>query len=279
MKCNPFRLGFLLLWFLTLPVEDVASAATYKNFKNDKIQLEYPAAWSTAQKADVITFTSNKEEVLFIRLLAASFDAAAEEAGFVRVGKEWRLLGRHDMEGEAEEISHDTLRGLIGEAPVGMSGSFGFGLGFATVAMLSDDTTSAIFSGEAAGSEEGDIILKSVRFTARTQGDMQDDACGAFKKADVELNRTYKKILSQYNDDKRFLDKLKKAQKAWLVYRDAHIEAVFPAEDKAGEYGSVYGMCHCAAMKDLTEQRTKMLKQWLVGIREGEVCSGSIKVR
>lgn len=112
---------------------------------------------------------------------------------------------------------------------------------------------------------------------AQTQIDMQDRACAEFKKADAELNKTYKKIMNEYKKDKVFIEKLKKAQKAWLTYRDAHIDSIYPVEDKASEYGSVYGMCYCTAKKELTEQRTKMLKQWVDGVMEGDVCSGSQK--
>ncbi len=113
---------------------------------------------------------------------------------------------------------------------------------------------------------------------AQTQADMQDESCGEFKKADADLNKTYKKILAEYKSDKVFLEKLKKAQKAWLTYRDAHIESIYPEEDKT-YYGSVYGMCYCGAKQELTEQRTKMLKQWVKGVKEGDVCSGSIKTK
>jgi uncharacterized protein YecT (DUF1311 family) len=107
---------------------------------------------------------------------------------------------------------------------------------------------------------------------------MKEESCGGFKKADADLNKTYKKILAEYKDDKVFLEKLKKTQKAWLTYRDAHIESIYPEEDKS-YYGSVYGMCYCTAKQELTEQRTKILKQWVIGVKEGDVCSGSIKIK
>lgn len=113
---------------------------------------------------------------------------------------------------------------------------------------------------------------------AQTQADMQDESCAKFKKTDAELNKTYKKILTEYKEDKVFIEKLKKAQKAWLVYRDAHIESVYPEEDKS-YYGSVYGMCNCEVKQELTEQRTKILKQWVKGVKEGDVCAGSVKFK
>jgi uncharacterized protein YecT (DUF1311 family) len=279
MKFNPFILFFFLISIFTFSNPNDLTAATYKKFKDDKIQFEYPATWAVMQKNNVITFKNNEgKEIFRIKVISASFEEAAEEAAFVRVEK-WKLLGRQGIEGEVEEISNNNWRGLIGETMVGIHSSVGYeGLGFATVAMVTDGVTSAIISGESTGNEEGKKILDSMSLKTQTQRDMQDGTCGEFKKADAELNRIYKKILSEYKDDKTFLEKLKKAQRAWLTYRDAHIESIYPIEDKAAEYGSVYGMCNCTTKKDLTEQRTKMLKQWLVGVMEGDVCSSSIKV-
>ena len=73
------------------------------------------------------------------------------------------------------------------------------------------------------------------------------------------------------------MQKLKAAQKAWLAFRDAQLQAMYPAADKQAEYGSVYPTCRCAVLKELTEQRTRELKVWLDGIPEGEVCRGSVK--
>jgi uncharacterized protein YecT (DUF1311 family) len=281
MKFNPFIVCLLLICIITIPSPVVSTAATNKKFKDDKIQLEYPATWAVIQKNNVVTFKNSEgTDILWIQVISAGFEEAAEEAGFVRVEKDWRLFGRHEIEGDVEEISNNNWRGLIGETPVGKSDNdLGFVLGFATVAMITDGVTAAILSGETMGYEEGQNVLNSVRFKPQTPGNIQDGTCGEFKKADTELNRTYKKILSDYKDDKIFLEKLKKAQRAWLTYRDAHIESVYPVEDKAAEYGSVYGMCCCTIKKDLTDQRTKMLKQWLVGTMEGDVCSGSIKLK
>jgi uncharacterized protein YecT (DUF1311 family) len=121
-------------------------------------------------------------------------------------------------------------------------------------------------------------LALSTAAMAETQADMQEPACAEFKKADEALNKTYKKILADYKNEKAFLEKLKKAQRAWLAYRDAHLEAIYPEEDKT-YYGSVFGMCACTAKQELTEQRTKELNKWIDGVMEGEVCGGSIKIQ
>ena len=121
------------------------------------------------------------------------------------------------------------------------------------------------------------ILIISPGAFAQTQMDIQDNACNDYKKANSELNSVYQKILSEYKNDKEFLVKLKKAQLAWISYRDAHIESVYPAQDKKAQYGSMYETCLCTVQKDMTIQRTEMLKLWLKGIPEGDVCTGSVK--
>jgi len=96
-------------------------------------------------------------------------------------------------------------------------------------------------------------------------------------KADAELNRVYKKILKTYKDDPLFLKKLKVAQRAWIKFRDGHMDSVYPADDKR-EYGSIYGECSCNDEAQVTQARVKQLKVWLKGIPEGDGCSGSVKM-
>lgn len=107
-----------------------------------------------------------------------------------------------------------------------------------------------------------------------TQADMNNQAYQDFKKADDELNKIYKQILEKYKDDKVFISKLQKAELAWINYRDADIEAIYPDDDKSN-YGSVYPMCVNGIATEMTKQRTKELKLWLKGIQEGNVCAGS----
>lgn len=123
----------------------------------------------------------------------------------------------------------------------------------------------------------GALLLMSPGGYAQTQADVQARACKEYQEADSELNTVYKKVLSEYKSDKEFLQKLKKAQQAWIAYRDAHIESRYPAADKQAEYGTMYVTCLCEIQKELTVQRTDMLKLWLDGVKEGETCSGSVR--
>ncbi len=114
---------------------------------------------------------------------------------------------------------------------------------------------------------------------AKTQFDMNQCARREFEKADKELNRLYQAILTEYADDKLFIEKFKAAQRAWIRFRDSEMEALFPVQNKneVYNYGGVYPMCCSIWMENLTQDRIEQLKKWSGKIDEGDVCSGSIK--
>lgn len=114
---------------------------------------------------------------------------------------------------------------------------------------------------------------------ASTQAVLNQCATDQLNEVDKELNRVYQAILSQYEEDHEFLEKLRKAQRAWLKFRDAELEARFPAEQKQAHYGSVYPMCAAHYLVQLTQERIKQLRKWLEGVDEGDVCAGSVQIR
>lgn len=113
---------------------------------------------------------------------------------------------------------------------------------------------------------------------SQTQMEINQDANKKYLNADDELNRVYKQILVDYQNDTIFIEKLKSSQRLWIKFRDAELEMKFPESDK-GYYGSVYPMCVSGYLEQLTKERTKKLMDWLNPLPEGEVCSGSIKFR
>jgi len=122
------------------------------------------------------------------------------------------------------------------------------------------------------------IILCCAGPLAQSQRDMNRQACDQYRKADNELNAAYNQTLKIYKDDALFIEKFKEAQRAWIVFRDAEMEALYPEKDKQETYGSVFPMCHCSELTAITLQRTKELKRWVKGTKEGDVCSGSIRI-
>jgi len=114
---------------------------------------------------------------------------------------------------------------------------------------------------------------------AQTQAEMDREACGKYQKADAELNRVYQQVISDYKTQRLFVEKLRSAQRAWVTYRDAQVEALYPAPDPQLAYGDVHRMCRCQALTELTIERTEVLREWVMGVEEGDVCSGSIRIR
>jgi uncharacterized protein YecT (DUF1311 family) len=111
-----------------------------------------------------------------------------------------------------------------------------------------------------------------------TQRDLDQDAGASFKAADVELNQVYQDIRRRYRDEPLFLEKLKLAQRAWLKFRDAELEALYPLAsdgDPLTVYGSIYPMCYASAKEQLTQERTAQLRRWLDRVQEGDTCAGS----
>jgi len=109
---------------------------------------------------------------------------------------------------------------------------------------------------------------------AQTQADLNDDACATYQKADKKLNAVYQQVLKQHQDDANFTTRLRKAQRAWLAFRDAELEAIYPAANKQMEYGSIYPTCNCLEQTALINQRIEQLSGWL-DAEEGDVCRGS----
>ncbi len=110
---------------------------------------------------------------------------------------------------------------------------------------------------------------------AQTQTEMNKEACDESTKADDELNGIYQRVLREHRADAAFSRKLRTAQRAWITYRDAHLATLYPAADPRREYGSVYPMCRCMALSEVTKRRTKELRRWADGAAEGDVCAGS----
>ena len=92
----------------------------------------------------------------------------------------------------------------------------------------------------------------------QTQSEMNEEAAQEFAKADADLNKTYKAVMSRMDDESRAL--LKASQKAWIVYRDA--EAQFQSDLEA-RGGSIYPLTFLIHQTTLTEQRTAELKKIL----------------
>jgi uncharacterized protein YecT (DUF1311 family) len=118
------------------------------------------------------------------------------------------------------------------------------------------------------------LLLAVGTSQAQTQSDLNRSACAELDAADAELNSVYREIRERYRGDALFLDTLKTAQRAWIAFRDAELAALYPAQAKQIEYGSIYPMCECTTLAGLTRERTAQLRGWL-DVEEGDACGGS----
>jgi uncharacterized protein YecT (DUF1311 family) len=88
-------------------------------------------------------------------------------------------------------------------------------------------------------------------------------ASGEAARLDAELNEVYRKLLSQAASQAGAVAKVKAAERAWIAYRDAYLDAMYPAEDKPAEYGTIYPMEAELLRAKLTQQQVTALKELL----------------
>lgn len=96
---------------------------------------------------------------------------------------------------------------------------------------------------------------------AKTQIEMETCANQEAKRTDIELNAVYDQLLSKAKGNPVALEKVKMAERAWIAYRDAYIDAMYPAKDKQAEYGSAFPM-------GVDLLRAKLSRQQIVALRE-----------
>jgi len=109
--------------------------------------------------------------------------------------------------------------------------------------------------------------------SAETQAKMTVDACHELDKSNSEMKEIYRRILKDNMDEKRFTVAFERAQRAWSVFRDAHLHALYPKAPDS--YGTTHEMCRCLVLNQMTRERIETLKKWLSGGMEGDVCQGS----
>ncbi len=109
--------------------------------------------------------------------------------------------------------------------------------------------------------------------TAQSQAELHRRADRSARHADSTLNAVYHQLETRYQSDSTALRKLRVAQRAWIRFRDAQIDATYPASDHQRAYGSVYPMCAVMLFEELTKERIAQIRAALHPT-EGDVCAG-----
>lgn len=86
-----------------------------------------------------------------------------------------------------------------------------------------------------------------------TQAQINQCAFDMYDEADLLLNQTYKQVMAKLDPHRKAA--LKKAQLAWIKYRDSHCES----EASVVEGGSMYPTLQYSCMRSETEKRTEQL--------------------
>jgi uncharacterized protein YecT (DUF1311 family) len=89
--------------------------------------------------------------------------------------------------------------------------------------------------------------------TATTTVDMRAAQSDAYQAWDKELNRVYAELLRGLAADKASASKLRKAQRAWLAYRDGEIEWLWSK--------AMYGSSGTAGPLNVSGAGTQMVRQ------------------
>jgi len=101
----------------------------------------------------------------------------------------------------------------------------------------------------------GDCVAKS-----QAQSELNKCASDEAARADSELNAAYKGLLAVMKGYPLATAKTREAERAWLHYRDAYIEAVYPANDKQLAYGTEYPM-------DVNLLRAKLTREHVIALK------------
>ena len=96
---------------------------------------------------------------------------------------------------------------------------------------------------------------------ASTQAELNICASEEAARTDNELNMIYGKLLLQAANQDGAVVKIRFAERAWVTYRDAYIDAMYPADDKHAEYGSMYSM-------EVDLLRSKITQRQILALRE-----------
>jgi uncharacterized protein YecT (DUF1311 family) len=112
--------------------------------------------------------------------------------------------------------------------------------------------------------------LRACNRSAKSQAEMNACANQEAARADSALAHIYKQVLVKASAQPEAVEKIKAAERSWLLYRDAYLDAMYPATDKQTEYGTIYPMEANLLRAKLTKQHASDLKQMLRQYNEGK---------
>ena len=105
-----------------------------------------------------------------------------------------------------------------------------------------------------------DPVLDRCLNTAKTQLEMNTCAGDAAASMDGRMNDELRAVL-RLAENRETAAKIEAAQRAWIAYRDAYLEAIYPGENKQELYGSSYPMNANLTRAELTAAQIAALQR------------------
>jgi len=124
------------------------------------------------------------------------------------------------------------------------------------------------------------LLVVAVAFRAspvcgQTQGDLSEELCSRSKQAESQMEAVFQGLVKEAGNHGPLVQaKLRSAQDAWKLFRDAEIGARYPL-DEPQAYGTVLSMCQCAYREQLARERIEQLQRAFKFV-EGDVCSSTL---
>jgi uncharacterized protein YecT (DUF1311 family) len=103
----------------------------------------------------------------------------------------------------------------------------------------------------------------------QTQPDLNRCLGDELRAADGELNAVYHQVLSKFALNSDAVSRIKRAQRAWVAFRDAELDSLYPENAVASH--STLDTCRLLYQTELTRERTATLKKMLQR-QEGDLC-------
>jgi uncharacterized protein YecT (DUF1311 family) len=96
---------------------------------------------------------------------------------------------------------------------------------------------------------------------AKTQIEMNACARQEAARANALFAEAYRSLLSKVTNRPKAKARIESAERAWIAYRDAYMDAMYPATDKQTEYGSIYPMEINSLLAKLTQRQVTALRE------------------
>mgnify|MGYP001074053915 CR=1 FL=1 len=141
------------------------------------------------------------------------------------------------------------------------------------MSVISDSTkrldTTEIIKNEKKEDENDTVVFEDMRTIA-------DNSRKAIVKLKKELNQTIDSIKEIYEGRDVFLDYFEKSQMVWEEYLEAQSLMANPPSSGGSAYTD--RICWNNYRMGFIEQRIKVLKKWLKGGTQGDICNGTVKL-